>query len=280
VENRVDIVYRKAAELLTEKKEEKEVQEVHVISSKWEEFEHELQIYDGNSIEVLDTDEIDFDVSQQKICIGSFEDGYIPCPGERSIERFRQCSECAPEEIPKLECIFEPQDCKECEGGFCDDTHAVYLAFQGTLPKIGMTSKDRLRERLIEQGADAYALLLTVEDRRKAREEEKRLSEKLDISQRISSKKKLKRMARKLDRKIIERKYRGVKNRVAVGELSFLDDYPISLPVRAKPRLRPVPGRHEGETVGLKGEFLIYENSGLQALNISDLVGRKMLLKK
>jgi len=280
VENRVDIVYRKAAEMLTEKNEEKEVQEVHVISSTWDEFKHELQIYDASSIEVLDTEKIDLDVSQQKICIGSFEDGYTPCPDERSVERFRQCSECAPEEIPKLECIFDPQDCKECEGGFCDETHAIYLAFHGTLPKIGMTRKARLRKRLIEQGADAYALLKTVEDRRKAREEEKRLSEKLNISQRISSKKKLKRMARKLDKNIVRRKYRGVKNRVAVGELSFLDDYPISLPLRAKPRLRPVPGKHEGETVGLKGEFLIYENNGLQALNISDLVGRKMLIKK
>jgi len=273
-------VYRKATELLTERKEEKEAQEVHVISSRWDEFEHELQIYDDSSIRVLDMEKIDLDVSQEKICIGSFEDGYTPCPEKRSVETFRQCGECAPEEIPKLECIFEPQDCEECEGGFCDETHAVYLAFHGTIPKIGMTSKDRLRKRLIEQGADAYALLLTVEDRRKAREEEKRLSKKLDILQRISSKKKLNRMARKLDKNIVERKYRGVKNRVAVGELSFLEDYPIDLPLRAKPRLRPVPGRHEGETVGLKGEFLIYENNGLQALKISDLVGRKMLVKK
>ncbi|MFW5945274.1 MAG: DUF2797 domain-containing protein [Candidatus Natronoplasma sp.] len=273
-------VYRKAAELLTDRDEEKELQEVHVISSKWNDFEHELQIYDGGSIEVLDTEKIDFDVSQQRICVGSFEDEYEPCPEKRSVERFRQCGKCVSEEIPNQECIFEPQDCEECEGGFCDETHAVYLAFYGTLLKIGMTRKDRLRERLIEQGADAYALLSTVEDRKKAREEEKRLSQKLDISQRISSKKKLKRMARKLDKNIVERKYRGVKNRVPVDELSFLDSYPISLPLRAKPRLRPVPGRHEGETVGLKGEFLIYENSGLQALNISDLVGRKMLLKK
>jgi len=278
--NRVDIVYRKAAELLTERDEEKEVQEVHVISSRWDDFEHELQIYDASSIEVLDTKKIDFDVSQQKICVGSLEDGYHPCPEERSVERFRQCSGCAPEEIPKLECIFEPQDCEECEGGFCDETHAVYLAFHGTLPKVGMTRKDRLRKRLIEQGADAYALLLTVEDRKEAREEEKRLSDRLDIAQKISSKKKLNRMARKLDKDIVRRKYRGVKNRVAVGVLSFLDDYPIDLPLRAKPRLRPVPGRHEGETVGLKGEFLIYENNGLQALKISDLVGRKMLVKK
>jgi len=273
-------VYRKAAELLTERHEEKEIQEVHVISSKWRDFEHELKVYDGSSIEVVDTDEIDFDVSQEKICVGSFEGGYTACSEQRNVDKFRQCSECAPEEIPRLECIFEPQDCEKCEGGFCEETHVVYLAFHGTSPKIGITRKERLRERLIEQGADAYALLLTLDDRKKAREEEKRLSEKLDISQRISSKKKLKGMARRVDRKIIERNYRGVKNRIPVGELLFLDDYPIDLPLRAKPRLRPAPGRHEGETVGLKGQFLIYENSGLQALNLSDLVGRKMLLKK
>ncbi len=272
-------MYRRADELLTEKDEEKEVREVHVISSKWNDFDHELQVYDGDSIEILDLEKLDFNVSDEKICVGSFEDGYTPCPDERVVDKFRQCSECVPEEIPKLECIFEPQDCKSCEGGFCEETHAVYLAFHGTLPKIGMTRKDRLRERLIEQGADAYALLATVEDRKKAREEEKKLSESLNISQWISSKKKLKRMARKLDKNIVERKYKGVKNRVPVGDLVFLDNYPIELTLRAKPRIRPIPGPHSGETVGIKGEFLVYENSGLQALNISDLVGRKMLIK-
>jgi len=272
-------VYRKPIELLTERDKEGEMRDVHVISSVWDGFDHEMKVYDGNSLEIIDTDEIKFNVSQEKICVGSFEEGYTPCPEERIVDRFRQCEECAPETIPNLECIFEPQDCEECEGGFCDETHAVYLAFHGILPKVGMTKKDRLRKRLIEQGADAYALLSTVEDRKKAREEEKRLSEKLDISQRISSKKKLKGMARRVDRKIIERKYRGVKNRIPVGDLVFLDDYPIDLPLRAKPRLRPVPGRHEGETVGLKGQFLIYENNGLQSLKISDLVGRKILIR-
>ncbi|MBS3782368.1 MAG: DUF2797 domain-containing protein [Candidatus Thermoplasmatota archaeon] len=169
-------MYRKAAELLTEGDEERENREVHVIASKWDDFDHELQVYDEDSIEVLDTEEIDFNVSQEKVCVGSFEDGYTPCPEKRNVDRFRQCSECAPEDIPKLECIFDPQDCVDCEGGFCEKLHVVYLAFHGTLSKIGMTSKDRLRERLIEQGADAYALLSTVEDRKKAREEEKRLS--------------------------------------------------------------------------------------------------------
>lgn len=272
-------MYKKAAELLTEKEEEKEVKEVHVISSSWKGFDHELNVYDGGSVKDLDTEEIDFDVSQEKICVGSFEDGYTPCPEKRNVSKFRQCSECASEEIPRLECIFEPQDCESCEGGFCEETHVVYLAFHGTSPKIGMTKKDRLKRRSIEQGADAYALLRTVEDRKTAREEEKRLSKKLNIPQRVSSKKKLKSLARKLDRGIVERKYRGVENRTAVGELNFLEEYPISLPLRAKPRLRPVPGRHQGETVGLKGEFLIYENNGLQTLNVSDLVGRKMLVK-
>jgi len=273
-------VYRKAAELLNEKDEEREAQEVHVISSRWDGFDHRLKVYDGSSVEDLNTDEINFDVSQEKICVGSFEGGYTPCVEERNVDKFKQCSECASDDIPRLECIFEPQDCESCEGGFCEETHAVYLAFHGTLSKIGMTSKDRLKERLIEQGADAYALLSTVEHRKEAREEEKRLSERLDISQRISSKKKLRGMARGLDKNIVKRKYRGVKNRVPVRELAFLDDYPIGLPLRARPRSRPVPGRHEGETVGLKGEFLIYENRGLQALNISGLVGRKMLIEK
>ena len=142
-----------------------------------------------------------------------------------------------------------------------------------------MSQKTRLKKRVIEQGADAYALLSTEEDRAGARKREKKLSKKLDIPQRVNSKNKLKRMSRKINEQTIKRKYRGVENQVPIGELKFLEDYPISLPLRAKPRSRPTPGRHSGKKVGIKGNFLIYENNGLQALNLNDLVGRNMLIR-
>lgn len=273
-------VFKKANTLFKEREKLFQEKEVHVISFEWNKFTPILKAFDGEKIEEIDLGKIDFNVSQGKICVGSFEDGYTPCPESRTVKRFNQCRRCKPDSIPKLECIFDPSSCEGCEGGFCEEEHAVYLAFVSRHPKIGMTMKSRLKKRMIEQGVDAYALLATLDHRKKAREEEKELSQKLNISQRISSKKKLKSMAKKVDKTSIRTKYTGVKNRVAIGKLNFLNDYPITLPLRAAPRLRPVPGMHRGEMVGVKGGFLIYENNGLQALKLSDLPGRKIKIRE
>ncbi len=273
-------MYRKAVDLIDKREDQKTRHEVHVISGKWKSFDFELKVYDGQQTKILDLGEISFDISQQKTCVGSFDGGYEPCPEQRPIDSFNQCYGCAPDDIPKMECIFEPQDCEDCEGGFCEEEHVVYLAFFGPISKIGMTKKKRLKQRVIEQGADAYALMATLENRKKAREEEKEISDRLNISQKVSSKDKLRRLEREIDKQMIRRKFRGIKNRIAVGELKYLEDYPISLPLRARPRLRPTPGRHQGERVGIKGGLLIYEYNGLQALDLSDLIGRNMLIDK
>jgi len=273
-------VFKKATTLFKEREKLFQEREVHVVSFGWNKFTPSLKVYDGEKIEDIDLGKIDFNVSQGKICVGSFEDGYTPCPDKRTVNRFSQCQNCAPDSIPDLDCIFEPGDCSNCEGGFCEEEHAVYLAFVSKHPKIGMTKKARLKKRMIEQGADAYALLASLDHRKKARSEEKELSQKLNISERIGSKKKLKSMAKKVDKPTIRTKYLGVRNRVAVGKLNFLNDYPITLPLRAVPRLRPVPGIHKGEMVGIKGGFLIYENNGLQALKLSDLPGRKIKVRE
>lgn len=269
-------MFKKADTLLKDREKLINETEVHVVSYRWKSFSPELKVYDGDKIIEVDMGKIGFNVSQEKTCVGSFEDGYTPCPDKKNVDKFHQCRECAPESIPYLECIFEPQDCEDCVGGFCEDEHTVYLAFHGNHTKIGMTKKSRLKTRLIEQGADAYSLLATLPDRKEAREEENRLSEILRISQRVSKKRKLKRFSKKVDKEIIRTKYRSVKNRVPIGKLKFLNDYPITLPLRAVPRFRPTPGLHRGKMVGIKGEFLIYENNGLHALNLADLPGRRM----
>lgn len=272
-------MFKEAGDLLDDSEEVVEESEVHVVSFRWDRYTPELMFYNGETPEEMDLGKIDINVSSEKICVGSFEEGYEPCPEQKNVDKFNQCPNCASDDIPRLECIFEPQGCEDCEGGFCEREHAVYLAFHGTYPKIGMTQKSRLEERMIEQGADAYALLVTTDHRRDAREEEKRISSKLNISQRIGSKKKLKTLSKKLDRQTIETKFRGIRNRIPVGKLNYLSDYPITTPLRAAPRLRPTAGLHRGEMVGVKGKFLIYENNGLQALDLSDLPGRRMKMR-
>ena len=272
----LETVFKQANTLLKDREKLINEKEVHVVSYRWDSFTPKLRVFDDGELIELDMGKIGFNVSQEKICIGNFEDGYTPCPKQRSVNTFSQCRGCAPESIPHLECIFEPKDCERCEGGFCEEEHAVYLAFHSYHPKIGMTKKSRLKTRLIEQGADAYSLLATLLHRKEARQEENRISEFLGISQRGSKKRKLKTLSKKIDKEGIRTGYRSVKNRIPTGKLIFLNDYPISLPLRAVPRYRPTPGLHRGKMVGIKGEFLIYENNGLHALNLADLPGRRM----
>ncbi len=273
-------MFRDARSLLDDRKTIFKEREVHVVSFRWSEFKPILKAYEDGDIIELDLGYIDFNVGQEKTCVGSFDGGYTPCPESRRVSRFLQCQICVPPDIPRLKCIFDPGDCEGCEGGFCSEEHVVYLAFHGIHSKIGMTMKTRLKTRLIEQGADAYAILATVGDRIGARRSEKSLSEELNIPQRVGAKKRLKYMARKLDRDIIERKYRSVRNRVPVGKLNYLRDHPIPRPLRAEPTLRATAGIHRGKQVGLKGPFLIYENAGLQALDLTDLQGRKMRISE
>ncbi len=269
-------MFKKADTLLKDRTKLIKQKEVHVISYRWNLFSPEPKVYDGEDLKELDLGKIDFNISQEKTCIGSLDKPYTPCPYERPVNNFNQCQTCAPDSIPDLKCIYEPQDCDVCKGGFCEEEHSVYLAFYGRHAKIGMTKKPRLQTRLIEQGADAYCLLTTLPHRKDARREEIRLSDKLNISQRIGKKKKLKTLSKRIDKETIKTKYRSVKNRVPTGKLIFLNDYPISLPLRAVPRYRPTPGLHRGKMVGIKGEFFIYENNGLHTLDISDLPGRRM----
>lgn len=272
-------VFKKADELLRSRSKLFHEKEVHVVSFKWIDYSPELKVYDGDNISELDLGILNINVSKEKTCVGTLQDDYAPCPNGATVSIFSQCQRCASTWIPRLECIFEPSGCESCSSDFCEKEHSVYLAFLGKYPKIGMTRKARLKQRLIEQGADAYALLATVDHRLKAREEERTLSNMLNIPQRVGHKKKLAQMARKLDRTGMQTTYRGIKNRTAVGELRYLRDYPIRKPLRNAPRLRPTAGIHRGKMVGLKGRFLIYESSGLQAIDLSDLPGRKLRIR-
>lgn len=266
--------------MLDDKRRFYKTTEVHVVSFNWKEFTPELKVFRDGEVSEPDLGYIDFNVSQGKWCVGSFDDGYTPCPHERRVSVFNQCEDCSSSFIPRQECIFEPGPCDHCPGGFCREEHVVYLAFHGVHPKVGMTLKRRLKQRIVEQGADAYAILGTYGDRVEARNNEIALGQELGIPQRVSSKETLKYMARKPDKHTVETKYRGVKNRVPVGKLHHVNDYPIPRPLRSEPRLRATPGIHRGKQAGLKGRYLIYENGGLQALNLGDLPGRKVRINE
>jgi len=193
----------------------------HIIRFSWMDFRPVLIAYDLREHEIVELDlwELDWRVTDRRICVGKFTgNGYEPCPAQRPVFRFSQCVECA--FIPDLECIFEPKCGGDyCKTEFCSRDHVVYLAFFGPVMKVGMTGAHRLRERLIEQGADAYTVLALAGNRWAARGLEKEIAAELELRQIIPGKKALEIMhtvgspeeaARKAFREFIPRADRSV----------------------------------------------------------------------
>lgn len=262
-----------------------EILPLHALAFYWEGFDPKLDCYDSFNREVVQVgfDPADFVVGGKKVCIGRFEgDRYLECPGKTPVTKFSQCDECAGEAfIEDLECIFEPKcDGSRCDNEFCKRQHVLYLAFYDTMAKIGMSSTRRVERRLVEQGADAFAIIGTFPNRLAAREGEKEISSELDIPQWVKQQTILSRFSRPLDHEGLRARYDELRTRLgetrglSVEPLRRLEGYPLRLPLPAAPVLQDTPGVHIGRLVGVKGKWLVYESGGLKALNLSDLPGR------
>jgi hypothetical protein len=260
---------------------------LHALEYYWDEFEPVLLCYDtarGKETS-LGLESADFVVGSRKRCVGRFEDDrYVPCPFRAEVTKFSQCDKCAAEVfIEDQECIFDPKcEGEKCDNEFCKRPHVLYLAFYDTLPKVGMSSTRRVERRLVEQGADAFAIIGTFPNRYRAREAEKSLSAELELPQWYRQQTILANFSRPLDIAGMEAKYSQLKAAIssrggyAVESLRMLSGYPLELPLPGVPNLQETPGMHMGRLLGVKGKWLLYESRGLKALNMSDLVGRFM----
>ncbi|MDH4122955.1 MAG: DUF2797 domain-containing protein [Thermoplasmata archaeon] len=257
---------------------------LHAIYYSWEDFDPQLVIFDldDGQLKVLGLDDVDFSISKKRVCVGSFiEDEYVPCPRDAPVTKFSQCPECGEKFIPVQECIFEPK----CEGDLCDSPlcrkeHAVYIAFFGDKPKVGMTTRGRIRSRLIEQGADAYFVASTYPTRKAARTNEKMIGEKLRITERPANKTILESLRMPRRRTQIEEGWRWIASNLEEkfslhpDDLEFLDSYPLEEPLTCVPKQTDIWGNHTGKLIGVKGKFMIYESDRLLALKLSDIPSR------
>ena len=256
----------------------------HAVSFGWDGYTPSLEAYDVRTGKVagIGLEEIDWNISAERRCVGRHgPDGYRPCPSGTKVDRFDQCARCASAWIGRQECIFEPQ----CEGTRCDSEicrrkHVVYAAFHGDMIKIGMTSSSRLRERAIEQGADAIAPLVDCDNRMQARAAENQISHLLKARQTVSKKESLRTILRVPDHGLYESRYDAVLLKVSTilptknAPLEVLDRYPITFIDKTFVNTTTVEGRHVGKVVGIKGKFLVYRSrSGqeLKALQLSNV---------
>lgn len=258
---------------------------LHAVDFSWDGFTPTLTCHDSKTDEVTDFDleDVGFLVSKRRTCVGRFDgDRYVPCPSSVEEPGLAQCPACASESvIPVQECLFEPR----CEGELCDSPlcrreHVLYLAFYDTDVKIGMSSSRRVDRRLVEQGADAYSIIGSFPNRRRARLEEKRISQGLRIPQSYRQDRLIQNLARRVDSGGIESRHAGLASSLTqaygleAGKLVWLDRYPIELPLPAAPKLQETHGQHRGEFVGIKGKWLVYDDKGLRAISLNDLPSR------
>lgn len=257
--------------------------EHHAISYIWQGFEPQLHYFDSarDSMKELDLKNIDINVSYHSSCVGTWHAGkYQPCPNNAKVSQGNICQDCASAFLPDLACTFEPVcDGEICGNRFCQQEHAVYLAFHGELAKVGMTTARRINQRMVEQGADAFSVLARVDGRSSARKLEGSLSEKLALRQRIREIESLFCMTGELPMERIEARYAEIVAHaenigLRPGQLKVLDEYPLEEPLARMPKLTRIEGQHSGRVIGLKGKFLIYENGSLNAINLQRLPGR------
>lgn len=261
----------------------------HVLSFHWDDFDPHLVLYDrtARKVDELPLDRLALAVGRDRTCIGRFsEHGYQPCPARRTVGRFETCQACAAPWIPVLGCVFEPQ----CDGDLCDHPefcarrHVVYLASFGNLIKVGMTSASRLRERAIEQGADAVRPLFECQDRRQARALEKETSRRYKIPQEIRTARTARAWTGRPSREAMRHVQEHYLERISrwrepvEAEIIFLDQYPIRERPRSPPQSVPTPGDHRGEVMGIKGRHMLFrdERGRSRLLDLSDLQARSV----
>jgi hypothetical protein len=229
-------------------------------------------------------------------CVGNVEDGrHVPCPTAEPVSAHRQCAPCSGLEDP--ECVFEPK-CRSdpaactCVASFKGVPHAVYLAFHGTLPKVGMTQAWRIEKRLREQGADAWFKVQDCPDRGTARQVETQISFLYGYPEYRNHRETLPQLARPVPWEAIERRADECRLRLESAfpverVLHRITDHPLVQPVPGVPRRVPTEGLHAGAWLGAKGTHLLYREAlrpgrlvvgepPVAALKRSDLVGRRL----
>jgi hypothetical protein len=205
--------------------------------------------------------------------------------------------ECLLRDIPDPPCVFGPHCHEEaCGAAFCQVPHVVYFtSFRSSL-KVGMTQFRRMKERAMEQGADAMLPLFLLKDRFSARSYEVAVSRTLAIPQVVRGNVKLRNTTKAKDLSKIGRDLLQVKEDLKmmwedVEALShpkaftledpgqfridpiLIDDYPLSEPLPSKPK-RYKGDRIKGTVLGFKGNYMFFRQGGILAFRLSEVVGK------
>lgn len=192
----------------------------------------------------------------------SYAQGYcFPC--------FRKLARCDLCVMSPDRCHYAAGTCREPEWGesFCMQPHLVYLA-NSSGPKVGITRSGHQTGRWLDQGASQGLVILSAPSRNLAGLAEVALAR--DVSDRTDWRALVRQDAPPVDLPALRERLRGLVLDLP-AEVTWLDDespqtlcYPVLSYPRTLKRFRlEREQRVSGRLLGIKGQFLLFENGVL-----------------
>ncbi|MBI5347184.1 MAG: DUF2797 domain-containing protein [Candidatus Aenigmarchaeota archaeon] len=252
-----------------------------IVKYKWENWEPVFILDDGTKIRLFGQN-VALRVGK-KHCIGYYKNGKrFKCTEKTVYESV--CEQCQKEDeyFMCIRCAGEclnPKKRIQC----INNTYAIYLAAFDSLIKIGISVDFRLMERLVEQGADFGARLVTVDDGKAVRKMEQKIKSELEIVDKVSGDKKSEKIfgdpnksVQELAKKINEIKGNGMP--LLSPEIYDLRHYYRLQNVLSQPtRMEISEGTElEGTCIAAKGNIIIIKNSEWQMFNAHRMIGREV----
>lgn len=138
-------------------------------------------------------------IDNKRYCIGYHTEdeyhSYQPCPSRSAIDTGVQCNKCKHRDLLFPCMICDGSECLNVKSiwNSCEVTRtSVYIAIFGDTMKVGVSKKDRLMKRWLEQGADHASEVAIAPNGLIAREIESAVSREFEVTKGVRLQKKLK----------------------------------------------------------------------------------------
>ncbi len=200
------------------------------------------------------------ELSSEKRCIGyRTPEGFEEC-ASNSGENVKQCGLCSWKDIARVYTVGDFSVHPEMRGKCESEEYVIYLAgFAEHIIKVGLTRRERLLERWLEQGADFGAELASVQGPYEAYPLEAKLQEKFGFVNAVRASTKIAYL--EFDREHARKNFKAALEKVRASDLVPETGKAIDLSSHY-PKADGAQETKEisGKVIGAKGSLLFMEN--------------------